>query len=223
MRSDRTEYLAGVRLAADARPALRWGLAAVRLLGAVLGGLWWFCRSKPLGAIGAFIVLAMLLMAAFAETVAPYGYDDSIRGARMVPPGFAHWLGTDNLSRDLWSRIVYGARISLAVGFGTILLGTLVATVIGVLSGYSAQCSSEDRRFSNEHRQDERLSPSSRWHAHHGYCRRSTSGAFRSSVFRHGRCEVHVRYGSVCLGQHGQSRDPEPLRFAHDRGLEGGK
>ncbi len=95
-----------------------------------------FVRRKPLGALGGGIVLAMLLMAAGAEWIAPYGYDDVIRGARMKPPGLTHWLGTDNLSRDLWSRIVYGARVSVTVGFATILLGTVCATAIGVSSGY---------------------------------------------------------------------------------------
>jgi peptide/nickel transport system permease protein len=101
-----------------------------------LGALAWFVRRKPLGAIGALIVAAMLLMAAFAERIAPYGYDETIRGARMKPPSLTHWLGTDNLSRDLWSRIVYGARVSITVGFATIALGTLGATAIGVSSGY---------------------------------------------------------------------------------------
>ena len=78
----------------------------------------------------------MLLMAAFADGLAPYGYEETIRGARFQPPGSAHWLGTDNLGRDLWSRIVYGARISVTVGFATIALGTLLATAIGVSSGY---------------------------------------------------------------------------------------
>ena len=78
----------------------------------------------------------MLLMAAFADGLAPYGYEETIRGARFRPPGSAHWLGTDNLGRDLWSRIVYGARISVTVGFATIALGTLLATAIGVSSGY---------------------------------------------------------------------------------------
>jgi len=101
-----------------------------------LAGAWRFARRKPLGAIGAVIIAAMLLMAAFAERIAPYGYDETIRGARMKPPGTTYWLGTDNLGRDIWSRIVYGARVSVTVGFATILLGTLVATVIGVSSGY---------------------------------------------------------------------------------------
>ncbi|PYM15005.1 MAG: ABC transporter permease [Candidatus Rokuibacteriota bacterium] len=93
-------------------------------------------RQKPLGAIGGVIVVSMLLMAVFAERIAPYGYDETIRGARMKPPGPVHWLGTDNLSRDLWSRVVYGARISISVGFLTIAVGTCLATLIGVSSGY---------------------------------------------------------------------------------------
>jgi len=95
-----------------------------------------FACRKPLGAAGAAIVLALLLMAAFAEVIAPYDYDETIRGARMSAPSLRHWLGTDNLSRDLWSRIVYGARVSVTVGFGAIALGTALATLVGLSSGY---------------------------------------------------------------------------------------
>ncbi len=95
-----------------------------------------FARRKPLGALGGLIVVAMLVMAVFAERIAPYDYDETIGGARLKPPSAAHWLGTDNLSRDIWSRIVYGARVSVTVGFATIALGTLFATAIGVSSGY---------------------------------------------------------------------------------------
>jgi peptide/nickel transport system permease protein len=95
-----------------------------------------FGRRKPLGAIGGVIVLAMLVMAVFAERIAPYDYDESVRGARMKSPSVAHWLGTDNLSRDIWSRVVYGARVSVTVGFATIALATLLATALGVSSGY---------------------------------------------------------------------------------------
>jgi len=104
---------------------------------AVMGrALWLFARRKPLGAVSGVIVIAMLMMAVFAEGIAPYGYDETVRGARMKPPSAAHWLGTDNLSRDLWSRVVYGARVSMTVGFATIALGTACATALGVSSGY---------------------------------------------------------------------------------------
>ena len=95
-----------------------------------------FARRKPLGAIGGAIVLALLIMAVFAGQIAPHSYDQSIRGARMKPPSSQFWMGTDNLSRDVWSRVVYGARISVTVGFATVALATLMATAIGVSSAY---------------------------------------------------------------------------------------
>src|SRR5436190_18716890 len=105
-------------------------------LARALRGVGRFARRKPFGALGALIVVAMLVMAAFAEQIAPYGYDETVRGARMKPPSAAHWLGTDNLSRDIWSRVVFGARVSITVGFATIALGTLAAGALGVTSGY---------------------------------------------------------------------------------------
>ena len=99
-------------------------------------GLWRFCRRKPLGAIGGILVLGMIVLALFAPWIAPHSYDDSIRGARMKPPGAQFWMGTDNLSRDIWSRVVYGARVSITVGFGAVLLGNALATAIGITSGY---------------------------------------------------------------------------------------
>jgi peptide/nickel transport system permease protein len=93
-----------------------------------------FCRRKPLGAIGAIIILALLVMTVLANRIAPYSYDESI--ARMKPPSARFWMGTDNLGRDVWSRVVYGARISVTVGFATVALATLLATVVGVSSAY---------------------------------------------------------------------------------------
>jgi peptide/nickel transport system permease protein len=95
-----------------------------------------FCRRKPLGAIGGAIVVALIVMALFADRIAPYSYDDSIRGARMKPPSAQSWMGTDNLGRDVWSRVVYGARISVTVGFATVALATVLATLVGVSSAY---------------------------------------------------------------------------------------
>jgi len=119
---------------APATPALEHARSASRWRWLVT--LLRLARRKPLGAVGGVIVAAMLVMAAFAERIAPYGYDDAIRGARMKPPGAAHWLGTDNLSRDMWSRIVYGARVSITVGFLTVALALVVASAIGVSSAY---------------------------------------------------------------------------------------
>jgi peptide/nickel transport system permease protein len=104
--------------------------------GAVLQTLWQFCRRKPLGAIGGFIVLVLLIMALFAPWIAPYKYDESIPGARMKAPGAQFWMGTDNLGRDVYSRVVYGASVSISVGFGAVLLANVLAALIGITSGY---------------------------------------------------------------------------------------
>jgi peptide/nickel transport system permease protein len=93
-------------------------------------------RRKPLGAIGALIVVGLILLAVFADQIAPNAYDDTIAGARMKPPSAQHWMGTDNLARDIWSRVVYGARISVTVGFATVALVIVLATLIGVASAY---------------------------------------------------------------------------------------
>ena len=95
-----------------------------------------FCRRKPLGTIGAVIVVALIVMALFADRIAPHSYDDSIRGARMKAPSAQFWMGTDNLGRDIWSRVVYGARVSVTVGFATVALATVLAALVGVSSAY---------------------------------------------------------------------------------------
>src|SRR5256884_2147305 len=93
-----------------------------------------FAREKPLGTIGGVIILGLLVMAVFADRIAPVAYDGS--SARIEPPGARFWMGTDNLGRDIWSRVVYGARISVTVGFATVALATLIATAIGISSAY---------------------------------------------------------------------------------------
>jgi peptide/nickel transport system permease protein len=103
---------------------------------AVLQAVWLFCRRKPLGALGGLIVLVLLLLALFAPWIAPYSYDETIPGARMKAPGAQFWMGTDNLGRDVFSRVVYGAGVSVTVGFGAVLLANVFATLIGITSGY---------------------------------------------------------------------------------------
>jgi peptide/nickel transport system permease protein len=82
------------------------------------------------------IVLAMLVLAIGADVIAPYQYDETVPGARMKPPTGQFWMGTDNLSRDMWSRVVYGARISVTVGFASIAIGTFIAAAVGIASAY---------------------------------------------------------------------------------------
>ncbi len=92
--------------------------------------------QKPLGAIGGFVLAVMVLLAVGANVIAPFDYDAADVFARLKPSSATHWLGTDNLGRDLLSRVIYGARVSMVVGFGAVGLGLLGATLVGLLSGY---------------------------------------------------------------------------------------
>ena len=92
--------------------------------------------EKPLGAIGAVIVLIMLLMAVFAEWIAPYPYDEPHFSDALQGSSFTYLLGTDFLGRDLFSRLVHGARVSIFVALGSVALGSVLAALIGITSGY---------------------------------------------------------------------------------------
>lgn len=93
-------------------------------------------REKPMGLVGGVIVLVLLVVAIFAELLAPYGMNEAILRDRLQPPSATHILGADNVGRDLLSRIIYGARISVFVGLAGSALSTLVATLIGLICGY---------------------------------------------------------------------------------------
>jgi peptide/nickel transport system permease protein len=93
-------------------------------------------REKPLGLAGGLILLVFLFCGVFADFVAPYGYNEIISGDRMQPPSWAHWFGTDNLGRDLLSRCIYGAQLSVIIGCSAALLATVISTVLGIVSGY---------------------------------------------------------------------------------------
>jgi peptide/nickel transport system permease protein len=99
-------------------------------------GLWRLVKEKPLGAFGGLLVLVLMLCALFAHWIAPYPYDETNVRQRLKPPSAQFYLGTDNLGRDVFSRIIYGARISVTVGFGAVTLSVLLATIMGVTSGY---------------------------------------------------------------------------------------
>jgi peptide/nickel transport system permease protein len=82
------------------------------------------------------LVVLMIVIAAGADWIAPYHYGETIGGANLKPPGRAFLMGTDNLGRDVFSRVVYGARISISVGFGAVLLSNVLAALLGITSGY---------------------------------------------------------------------------------------
>lgn len=99
-------------------------------------GVWRLIKEKPLGACGGAIVLGLLFCALSAPWLAPYSYDHTNVRQRLKPPGIQFYLGTDNLGRDIFSRLVYGARVSITVGFGAVTLSICLATTVGVVSGY---------------------------------------------------------------------------------------
>jgi peptide/nickel transport system permease protein len=101
-----------------------------------------FARRNPLGAMGGLIVLALLVMALLAPVLSPYDPRQIIREAHnrvpvYVPPGSAYLLGTDHVGRDVLSRIIYGARISLYVGAGAVVIGVTGWFVVGMATAYA--------------------------------------------------------------------------------------
>ncbi len=101
-----------------------------------LGTLLFLARRYPLGAAGAIIVLLFVLTALFANVIAPFDPTSTNPKASLVKPGAVHLLGADFMGRDMFSRLVHGARISLAVGVGATVLGCALGVSIGLLSGY---------------------------------------------------------------------------------------
>lgn len=95
-----------------------------------------FVVRKPLGAFGGAIVVVLVLMALAAPWLAPYQYDVGSAGDRLLGPSLSHPFGTDANGRDMLSRIIWGARVSVTVGFGAVALSTFLAVAIGVVSGY---------------------------------------------------------------------------------------
>ena len=95
-----------------------------------------FIRRKPLGAAGAFVILGMMLVAASAELLAPYDAYRADYGQQFARPSAEHWFGTDEFGRDLMSRIMYGARIALFVGFSASFIGCTLGGLLGVMSAY---------------------------------------------------------------------------------------
>ena len=93
-------------------------------------------RDKPLGAFGFVICVIFLFCGIFADVLAPYGYNQISPVNRLKPPGERFWLGTDNLGRDVLSRCLYGAQLSVIIGLSAAALATVVSVFIGVVSGY---------------------------------------------------------------------------------------
>jgi peptide/nickel transport system permease protein len=95
-----------------------------------------FCRKKPLGAAGGALMVLMVVTAIFAEPLSTHDPIATDAAATLAQPGSAHWLGTDHLGRDIYSRIVHGTRISLIVGLLSTILGSVLGGLIGLVSAY---------------------------------------------------------------------------------------
>ena len=95
-----------------------------------------FVVRKPLGAAGASIILTMVMLAVLAPVISFYDPLEWSISEKLSAPSALHWLGTDDKGRDLWSRIVLGAQISLMVGFGAVGFGSVSGAILGVVSAF---------------------------------------------------------------------------------------
>ncbi|MBA4179556.1 MAG: hypothetical protein C0506_03110 [Anaerolinea sp.] len=97
--------------------------------------VWRIARKKPIGAVACVVCILLVLVAVFAGQLAPHPVDAQ-RFPRLQAPSATYPMGTDNLFRDMFSRIIVSSRISLGVGFGAVFVGTVLGTVLGMLGGY---------------------------------------------------------------------------------------
>jgi peptide/nickel transport system permease protein len=107
--------------------------------------VWRFARRKPLGALGGLIVVLMVFCALFVDgqifgiaepLLAPQHFDDQDLRARNENPSWSHWMGTDNFGRDIFSRVLYGARTAMIVGLSAVIISSVIALLLGTISGY---------------------------------------------------------------------------------------
>jgi peptide/nickel transport system permease protein len=95
-----------------------------------------FVKRQHLGTFGLLIVVLMFLAGAFAPWISPFDPEENDFNAMMEAPSLVHWLGTDQFGRDIFSRLVFGARTALIVGFSAAFMGGIIGLVLGVSSAY---------------------------------------------------------------------------------------
>lgn len=100
------------------------------------GGLWLAFSQNRLSWVGLGLIALIVLVAIFAPLIAPYDPLEQNIVSRLEPPSAEFWLGTDSYGRDVLSRLIYGARISLVVGFVAILIAMAIGATLGIVSGY---------------------------------------------------------------------------------------
>ncbi len=93
-------------------------------------------KEKPLGTVGGVITLLLLFTGIFADVIAPYGMNETWVGDFLTSPSAKFWFGTDNIGRDLLSRVIFGARVSVIVGLFASIIATILSLIIGVVTGY---------------------------------------------------------------------------------------
>ncbi|TPI14884.1 ABC transporter permease [Mesorhizobium sp. B4-1-3] len=99
---------------------------------------WRRFSANRLALVGMLIIIALLVVAAFADVLAPYSPTvGDLKNARLLPPGAAHWFGTDDLGRDIYSRIVYGARWTLYVVILVAIIAAPIGLLVGTIAGYA--------------------------------------------------------------------------------------
>ena len=98
--------------------------------------LWEFVRTQRMATIALLIIVLFVVASIFAPLLAPYGPTEQIRTAIRHAPDGRYWFGTDDLGRDIYSRVLYGARTSILISVTTVVVSGLIGTAIGVLSGY---------------------------------------------------------------------------------------
>ncbi|MDI7250917.1 MAG: ABC transporter permease subunit, partial [Bacillota bacterium] len=97
---------------------------------------WYLLRRNPLTLAGAALVLAVVGVAVLAPTLAPYPPDKVDFASRLLAPGPEHWFGTDELGRDIFSRVIWGSRASVGAGFFIVAVALSAGLVVGSISGY---------------------------------------------------------------------------------------
>jgi peptide/nickel transport system permease protein len=97
---------------------------------------WIRFRTNRFAITGGVVVILLFLLSFLAPYITPYGPDDLDLYNVLMPPSYVHWFGTDDLGRDVLTRVIYGARISLKVGFVAVGIAVIIGTLVGLLSGY---------------------------------------------------------------------------------------
>ncbi len=93
-------------------------------------------RKSKVAVVGTIIVAFFILLAIFGPWIAPQGINEQNLKLRLLPPSSAHWFGTDVFGRDIFSRVILGARLSLLVGFASVALSIIIGSILGILAGY---------------------------------------------------------------------------------------